>query len=76
MIVGHVLGLGALLILCPLIALVSVGFVVWVIAKAPWSGRTRVVVVGATLAVGFAPLLWLVGLLAELARGLGGLGGE
>ena len=35
-----------------------------------------VLIVGATLVIGFAPLEWLVGLLSELARGLSGLSGE
>ena len=74
MIVGHVLWFWSLLIICPLVALISVGFAVWVIAKAPWSGGVRVAVVGAALAVGFAPLLWFIWFLDDLGHALRNLG--
>jgi hypothetical protein len=63
-----------LIVVCPVLALGALGFALWVLAKAPWTGGVRVVVVGVVLAGGLAPLVWLVGLLDNLGRALGGLG--
>jgi hypothetical protein len=74
MVVGRAIELRGPLILVPLMALISLGFAVWVVARAPWPRNARLGVIVAAVALGFAPIVWLVSLFVDLGHALGGLG--